>query len=137
MKWRYKELVGRIPATKMIGSTVQYYIEVKDAAGTVVTSSGKSTSPNLDRAAGRRAARFYPDFTDDEPVKPNDGGGGGDSGRRRRSATAGSDDDDPLNSKKKQTVARLRAATAGADRAAAAGPRPRLRRRRLARSSRT
>ncbi len=47
MKWRYKELVGRIPATKVGGSSIQYYIEAKDQAGTPVAKSGKSTSPNL------------------------------------------------------------------------------------------
>ena len=42
MKWRYKELVGRIPAAKMTGSAIQYYVEVKDATGEVVTRSGNT-----------------------------------------------------------------------------------------------
>src|SRR5690606_8543872 len=42
MKWRYKELVARIPAPKMIGNAVQYYIDVKDATGASVARSGKS-----------------------------------------------------------------------------------------------
>jgi hypothetical protein len=65
MKWRYKELVGRVPASKMIGSAVQYYIEVKDQAGNVVTRSGKSTSPNLINLDATATERFYPDVTDD------------------------------------------------------------------------
>ena len=47
MKWRYKELVGRIPAGKMGGSTIQYYVEAKDQSGAVIAKSDKSTSPNL------------------------------------------------------------------------------------------
>ena len=65
MKWRYKELVGRIPAPKMIGNAVQYYIEVKDTAGTLVTRSGKSTSPNLVNLEAGAPANFYPDLTDE------------------------------------------------------------------------
>jgi hypothetical protein len=65
MKWRYKELVGRIPAAKMGGSTIQYYIEVKDQAGAVVAKSGKSTSPNLVNIDNSVPPRFYPDLTDD------------------------------------------------------------------------
>lgn len=66
MKWRYKELVGRIPASKMAGSTVQYYIEVKDQAGTSIAKSGKSTSPNLVYLDESATPRFYPDLTDDD-----------------------------------------------------------------------
>jgi len=69
MRWRYKELIGRIPAPKMIGSSVQYYIEVKDTAGTVVTRSGKSTSPNLINLEKDASARFYPDWSDEGEVK--------------------------------------------------------------------
>jgi hypothetical protein len=65
MKWRYKELVARIPAPKMIGTAVQYYIEVKDTAGAVVTRSGKSTSPNLVNLEAGATPRFYPDLTDE------------------------------------------------------------------------
>jgi len=64
MRWRYKELVGRIPPDKMLGESLQYYIEVKDTAGAVVTRAGKSTSPNLVTleagAAERYRSRFYP-----------------------------------------------------------------------------
>ena len=65
MKWRYKELVARIPAKMMTGSSVQYYIEVKDQAGNVVTKSGKSTSPNLVNIEAGASPRFYPDLADD------------------------------------------------------------------------
>jgi hypothetical protein len=65
MRWRYKELVARIPAMKIGGSTIQYYIEVKDQTGNVVTRSGKSTSPNLINVDNTVAPRFYPDFTDE------------------------------------------------------------------------
>ncbi|MDX2088448.1 MAG: hypothetical protein SFX73_11395, partial [Kofleriaceae bacterium] len=68
MKWRYKELVGRIPPEKMIGDSVQYYIEVKDSAGAVVTRQGKSTSPNLVTLEAGATERFYPDFSDDGTV---------------------------------------------------------------------
>ncbi len=65
MKWRYKELVARIPAGKMAGSAIQYYIEVKDTTGNVVTRSGKSTSPNLVDIDVAAPPRFYPDLSDD------------------------------------------------------------------------
>lgn len=69
MRWRYKELVARIPAMKIGGSTIQYYIEVKDSTGAVVAKSGKSTSPNLINVDSTVAPRFYPDFTDEgEPA---------------------------------------------------------------------
>lgn len=65
MKWRYKELVARIPAAKVEGSSIQYYIEAKDQAGTAVAKSGKSTSPNLINVEPGATPRFYPDLTDD------------------------------------------------------------------------
>lgn len=69
MKWRYKELVGRIPAPKMIGDSVQYYVEAKDSAGAVVARSAKSTSPNLVTLEAGATPRFYPDFSEDGEVK--------------------------------------------------------------------
>ncbi len=65
MRWRYKELVGRIPAAKIGGQSIQYYVEVKDQAGTVVTRSGKATSPNLVDVEQTAQPRFYPDWNDD------------------------------------------------------------------------
>ncbi len=87
MKWHYKELVARIPARKMSGSTIQYYIEVKDQAGTKVTSSGKSASANLVTIDASAQPRFFPDITDEpetttttgtteNPIGPNQNPGG-------------------------------------------------------------
>jgi tetratricopeptide (TPR) repeat protein len=88
MKWRYKELVGRIPATKVGGTSIQYYLEVKDQAGTLITKSGKSTSPNLVNIEQGATPRFYPDITDE--------------GTPQVSATEikHHDDEDPLNHNK-------------------------------------
>jgi tetratricopeptide (TPR) repeat protein len=47
MKRRGPEKVGRIPADAMQGKAVQYYIEAKDPAGTVVKASGSAVSPNV------------------------------------------------------------------------------------------
>jgi hypothetical protein len=92
MKWRYKELVGRVPAPKMIGSSIQYYIEVKDQAGAVVTRAGKSTSPNQVLLEAGASPRFYPDITDDGDAKLTD------AQIRQRD-----EDDDPLNKKRPPT----------------------------------
>ncbi len=90
MKWRYKELVARIPANKMIGSAVQYYIDVKDQAGQPVGKSGKPTSPNQVLLEAGATARFYPDMSDDGDAKvtPTD-------------VVKSDDDDDPLHRTKK------------------------------------
>lgn len=97
MKWRYKELVGRVPANKMLGESMQYYIEVKDQAGATVAKAGKSTSPNLVTLEAGAAPRFYPDFTEDGTVAtPQE--------------TVGDDtEEDPLTGKKKtpKIVARI------------------------------
>jgi hypothetical protein len=103
MKWRYKELVGRIPAPKMIGNAVQYYIEVKDTTGAVVTRSGKSTSPNLVNLESGAAPRFYPDVSDEGDAKLSE------SDIRARDI----DDDDPLNKNKKKKSTKK--ATASSD----------------------
>jgi tetratricopeptide repeat protein len=42
-----RDLVARIPGEKVTGTTLQYYLEVRDKANALVTRSGKSTSPNL------------------------------------------------------------------------------------------
>jgi hypothetical protein len=68
MKWRYKELVGRIPPAKMIGTAVQYYIEVKDTTGALVTRAGKSTSPNLVNLEAGASPRFYPDLNEEGEI---------------------------------------------------------------------
>lgn len=93
MKWRYKELVARIPANKMIGSAVQYYIEAKDQAGQPIGKSGKSTSPNQVLLEAGAQARFYPDMSDegDAKIAPKD-------------VVKSDDDDDPLHKGKKKDV---------------------------------
>ncbi len=96
MKWRYKELVGRVPAQKMLGESMQYYIEAKDQAGATVAKAGKSTSPNLVTLEAGASPRFYPDFTEDGTVAtPQE--------------TVGDDtEEDPLTGKKKpKVVARI------------------------------
>lgn len=66
---RQDELVGHIPAKKVFGNSIQYYIEVRDQSGTLVTRSGKATVPhlvNIERGAPERA---YPDLmAEDEKV---------------------------------------------------------------------
>jgi hypothetical protein len=59
MKQRYHELVGRIPSTAMLGTSVQYYIEVKDANGTTVDSSGRGSSPNIVYIDKEAKPHFY------------------------------------------------------------------------------
>ena len=80
MRWRYKELVGRIPAAKMTGGTVQYYLEVRDAEGTLVTRAGKSVTPNLVTIDPSAKPKFYPDMTEEKEERP-----------------AHTEDDDPLH----------------------------------------
>ncbi|HLL23283.1 MAG TPA: hypothetical protein VK427_14195 [Kofleriaceae bacterium] len=94
MRWRYKELVARVPAPKMIGDSVQYYIEVKDATGAVVTRSGKSTSPNLVTLEAGAPQRFYPDFTEEGEAKTT-----------VADVLRSDDEDDPLNKGKKKSTA--------------------------------
>jgi hypothetical protein len=89
MKRRYKELVARVPANKTTGSSVQYYVEVKDTAGAVIAKSGKATSPNLVNIEAGVSPRFYPDFTDDGEAKP-----------AAPTASVSEDEDDPLNPNK-------------------------------------
>jgi len=47
MHRRGAEKVGRIPGEAMQGKAIQYYIEARDPAGTVVKSSGSAVSPNV------------------------------------------------------------------------------------------
>jgi hypothetical protein len=95
MRWRYKELVARVPAQKVGGSTIQYFIEVKDQGGNVVTRSGKSTSPNLINVDTTVAARFYPDFTDEGNDAPPP---------TAVQVRRGDEEEDPLNKNKKKIV---------------------------------
>jgi tetratricopeptide (TPR) repeat protein len=104
MFWRYKELVARIPAPKMIGNAVQYYIEVKDTAGTVVTRSAKATSPNLVNLEAGAPPRFYPDLTEEGDARVSDA-----------EIQSRDEEEDPINRTKK---APPKVAQAGADPAA-------------------
>ena len=115
MKWHYKELVARIPAAKMSGSSIQYYIEVKDQAGTVVTRSGKSTSPNLVNIDASARAALLPRH-------------------RRRAATGDEAADDAPRRRGPARQARRRPSTTtdAGQHDTPAGPRQRLHRRRLA-----
>lgn len=65
MRERYNELVGRIPAAKMKGTAVQYYIEAKDKSGAVVDRSGQATSPHLVFVDETVAPKYYPDLVDE------------------------------------------------------------------------
>ncbi len=93
MRWRYKELVARIPAPKMIGNSVQYYIEAKDTTGAVITRSGKAISPHLITLEAGAPQRFYPDFTEEGEAKVTEA-----------DIKARDEEDDPLNKGKKQTA---------------------------------
>ena len=89
MQWHYKQLIARIPGAKVTGSSIQYYVEVKDHDGAPIAKSGKATSPNLVNIDVTAQQRFFPDFTDD--VEP--------SGKTPDKAKH-HDDEDPLNKDK-------------------------------------
>lgn len=65
MTWRNVELVARIPAAKVTGSNVQYYLEVRDASNKLITRSGKSTSPVLVNIENGAQPHYYADFVDE------------------------------------------------------------------------
>ncbi len=65
MTWRNVELVARIPAPKVTGSNVQYYLEVRDASNNLITRSGKSTSPVLVNIENGATPHYYADFVDE------------------------------------------------------------------------
>ncbi len=65
MRPRYNELVGRIPAPKMSGTSVQYYIEARNKAGKVIARSGRAMSPNLVLVEETARPRYYPDLSGD------------------------------------------------------------------------
>ena len=92
MKWRYKELVARIPGRTVTGSSIQYYIEVKDQGGATIAKSGKSTSPNLVNIEAGATPRFYPDLADDN------------AGEASAADARRGDDDDPLSGRSKDVV---------------------------------
>ena len=95
MKWRYKELVARIPAAKMNGTSIQYYIDVKDQSGAKVAASAKQASPNLIEIDASASPRFYPDWNDDSE------GSTGNTGTK----TVQAEDEDPLHPGQHKQVA--------------------------------
>ncbi len=72
MLQRQKELVGRIPAARMSGRAVHYYLEARDAAGNVVASVGKASSPNVITIDVAAPTQFYPDITDPPVARGGD-----------------------------------------------------------------
>jgi tetratricopeptide (TPR) repeat protein len=93
MKPRFQELVGRIPADVVKGASLQYYIEVKDAAGKLVAQSGSPASPNIVYLEAKAKSHFYreagdPEETVEEVVAKPD--------PKANEASEGLDDEDPL-----------------------------------------
>jgi hypothetical protein len=74
MRVRYRERVGRIPAAVMTGTSVQYYLEVKDGKDTLVARFGRPSSPNLVHLDAAARPRFYPDDTTDPGALTLDAG---------------------------------------------------------------
>lgn len=100
MKRRGPEKVGRVPADAMQGKAIQYYIEARDPAGTIVKSSGSQTNPNivmidpsarpqLASAERRRVRDDYDDPAQDEPMDEEEQ-------PRRRSVRNLDDEDAPV-----------------------------------------
>jgi tetratricopeptide (TPR) repeat protein len=84
---RYDEFVGRVPAARMTGKTVQYYLEARNRAGEVVARIGRSNSPSIVVISKDAPPRYYADVRDGLNPDPADGkpGAGGylDAGSRR------------------------------------------------------
>lgn len=91
MKPHYHDLYARVPAAKMTGNAIQYYIEVKDSSGTLVTRIGKATSPNVVFLDESAKPRFYPDV--------DEGGDEGTSTSAHHDAdtSISEEDDNPLD----------------------------------------
>lgn len=83
MKRRGGELVGRVPASRVSGSSLQYYIEVRDVGDEVVTRSGRSSSPHVVMVDDSAKARFYADMDDETPDLSPSPTPGQDRGERR------------------------------------------------------
>ena len=79
MRARYNEQVGRIPAAKMQGVSVQYYLEVRTPDGKVLTRVGKPGSPNIVYLEAKARPRYYPDLDEGDgqfvPIGPAGGSG--------------------------------------------------------------
>lgn len=76
MKPRYQELVGRIPASVVSGSSLQYYVEARDVGDEIVHRSGKPTSPHIVLIDAAAKPRYYPDFGDQSTFDPGEAAGG-------------------------------------------------------------
>ncbi len=61
MRYRFKELVARIPKTATTSKNVQYYLEVEDGSGKVLERSGEPTSPHIVYMEEGAKPRFYAD----------------------------------------------------------------------------
>ena len=74
MRPRYNEQVARIPADKMNGVSVQYYLEVRTPDGKVLSRVGKPGSPNIVYLEAKARPRYYPDLDEADaayvPVGP-------------------------------------------------------------------
>ncbi|MCS6912052.1 MAG: tetratricopeptide repeat protein [Myxococcota bacterium] len=71
LKRRGNEKVARLPASVSTGRTFQYYIEARDAAGTLIKSSGSEASPNIvlvDPAARPQLAGAEAEGPDEEEL---------------------------------------------------------------------
>jgi hypothetical protein len=73
MKQRYQEMVARIPAAKVNGSSIQYYVEARDLGDEITARSGKATSPHIVMIDAEAKARYYPDLEDERPWDPGSG----------------------------------------------------------------
>ena len=62
--------VARIPAARVLTGSVQYYLELKDASGTLVTRMGRGTAPNLINIEPRAAPHYDKTMADDGTDAP-------------------------------------------------------------------
>jgi len=69
MQPRANALVGTIPGDRIKGAWIQYYVEVRDAAGKLVKRWGKSLSPNLINIAGAAAAPASSGAEPEDPLR--------------------------------------------------------------------
>ena len=63
-------LVARIPAERVAGKQIQYYLEARDAAGTLITRLGRSTAPNLIVLEATAKPRYDATMNDDGSDAP-------------------------------------------------------------------
>lgn len=89
MHYRFKELVGRIPAAETRSKTVQYYLEVEDGSGKVLERSGEPTSPHIVYMEFGAKPRFYADTSESATGAGVGAGLGAGSGSGSGSASTG------------------------------------------------